>query len=201
MASEADQYLVGVSLPDGLRAQEFLTAATRLGVKQMLKLRDALIVTNYGHCHTAVRETAGVFDVSHMGYTEITGAGAIDWLNSIVVSDLSKIGAGQAQYSMLLNDSGGVVDDLIVYRWADDEVFIVPNASNAAAVVAEHGAEFAAAGAAFRLVDERHARRHWHTQADERVVDTRNRIGGTLRARHGHRRHRQEEAGRAHKVA
>ena len=57
MASEADQYLVGVSLPDGLRAQEFLTAATRLGVKQMLKLRDAVIVTKDEHGHTAVRET------------------------------------------------------------------------------------------------------------------------------------------------
>ena len=86
--------------------------------------------------HTAVREDVGVFDVSHMGYTEISGPGAVAWLNSVVANDLERIGAGQAQYNLLCDDNGGVIDDLIVYRIDDDHAFIVPNASNSDAVVA-----------------------------------------------------------------
>ena len=87
--------------------------------------------------HTAVRESAGIFDVSHMGQVRVHGPGAVGFLNAVLANDLDRIEAGQAQYSMLLNDAGGVIDDLIVYRWADDEMFIIPNASNAASVVAE----------------------------------------------------------------
>ena len=86
--------------------------------------------------HAAVRECVGLFDVSHMGKVSVRGTGAVGFLNSVLANDLDRIGAGQAQYSMLLNDAGGVIDDLIVYRWADDDVFIIPNASNAPAVVA-----------------------------------------------------------------
>jgi aminomethyltransferase len=86
--------------------------------------------------HTAVRTAVGVFDVSHMGKVEVTGVGAVDFLNSILANDLDRIPAGKAQYSMLCNESGGVIDDLIVYKWADDDVFIIPNASNASTVVA-----------------------------------------------------------------
>ncbi len=86
--------------------------------------------------HTAVRSTVGVFDVSHMGKVAIHGPGAKDFVNSVLANDLDRIEDGQAQYSMLLNDAGGVVDDLIVYRWGDDGVFIIPNAANAATVVA-----------------------------------------------------------------
>lgn len=86
--------------------------------------------------HTAVRTAVGIFDVSHMGKVRVHGPGAKDALNGVLANDLDRIGDGQAQYSMLLNEQGGVIDDLIVYRWAPDEVFIVPNASNAAAVVA-----------------------------------------------------------------
>lgn len=86
--------------------------------------------------HAAVRERVGLFDVSHMGKVRVHGSGAADFLNGVLTNDLGRIGAGQAQYSMLCDDGGGVVDDLIVYRWADDELFIIPNAGNAAAVVA-----------------------------------------------------------------
>lgn len=86
--------------------------------------------------HTAVRTAVGVFDVSHMGKARIHGPGAVDFLNSTLANDLGRVGSGQAQYTMLLNDRGGVIDDLIVYRWADDEVFMIPNAANAATVVA-----------------------------------------------------------------
>jgi aminomethyltransferase len=84
--------------------------------------------------HSAVRASVGVFDVSHMGKLVIRGPGAADALNAMLANDLDRIGPGQAQYSMLLNDGGGVVDDLIVYRVDDDHVRIVPNAANAAAV-------------------------------------------------------------------
>jgi len=84
--------------------------------------------------HTAVRTDVGVFDVSHMGKLVVSGPGAAAALNRILANDLDRIGAGQAQYSMLCTDGGGVVDDLIVYRLGDDEVRIVPNAANAAAV-------------------------------------------------------------------
>jgi aminomethyltransferase len=103
--------------------------------------------------HTAVREAVGVFDVSHMGYTEVVGPGAIAWLNSVVANDLDRIGPGQAQYNLLCNDSGGVIDDLIVYRIDDDHAFIVPNASNSDAVVAALTA--AAAGTGVTVTDKR----------------------------------------------
>jgi aminomethyltransferase len=84
--------------------------------------------------HAAVRSRVGIFDVSHMGKLRITGPGAIAALNSIVASDLAKIGNGQAQYSMLCNEDGGVIDDFIIYRFTEDNVFIIPNATNASEV-------------------------------------------------------------------
>ncbi len=84
--------------------------------------------------HAAVRNAVGIFDVSHMGKLDVRGPAAAQWLNSLLANDLDRIDNGQAQYSMLCNDHGGVIDDLIVYRWADDHVFIIPNASNADAV-------------------------------------------------------------------
>jgi aminomethyltransferase len=85
--------------------------------------------------HTAVREAAGVFDVSHMGKVLVLGPGAAAYANTVLTNDLERIEPGRAQYSMLCNADGGVIDDLIVYRVSDDEVFIVPNASNASLVV------------------------------------------------------------------
>jgi len=84
--------------------------------------------------HTAVRTAVGVFDVSHMGKLVVTGPGASAALNGILTNDLDRIGSGQAQYSMLCNAAGGVMDDLIVYRLGPDELRVVPNAANAAAV-------------------------------------------------------------------
>jgi aminomethyltransferase len=86
--------------------------------------------------HNAVRTSVGLFDVSHMGKARIHGHGAVEFLNGLLANDLDRVNAGQAQYSMLCNEHGGVIDDLIVYRWADDEVFMIPNASNAATIVA-----------------------------------------------------------------
>lgn len=81
--------------------------------------------------HTAVRERVGLFDVSHMGKLRIHGPGAAAWFSTVVTNDFDRIGSGQAQYTLLCNDNGGVIDDLIAYRWSDDEIFCVPNAGNA----------------------------------------------------------------------
>jgi aminomethyltransferase len=86
--------------------------------------------------HTAVREAVGVFDVSHLGKVRLTGPGAVAFVNRCLTADLDKIGSGQAQYTFCCDETtGGVIDDLIVYRVSDDEVFLVPNAANAAEVV------------------------------------------------------------------
>ena len=85
--------------------------------------------------HTAVRERVGIFDVSHLGKATVKGAGALDFVNSCLTNDLRKIGPGQAQYTMCCDESGGVVDDLIVYVKAEDDLFLIPNAANTAEVV------------------------------------------------------------------
>ena len=85
--------------------------------------------------HAAVRERVGIFDVSHLGKASVTGPGALDFLNTILTNDLNKIGDGSAQYTLLCNENGGVVDDLIVYRKSDSDFFLVPNASNTTEVV------------------------------------------------------------------
>lgn len=87
--------------------------------------------------HTAVRTAVGIFDVSHMGKVRILGEGAYAFANSVFANDLDRIKPGQAQYSMLCNESGGIIDDLIVYLVNDDEVRFIPNAGNASTVVAE----------------------------------------------------------------
>ena len=84
--------------------------------------------------HTGVREAVGVFDVSHLGKLAITGPGAADFVNRCFSADLGKIGPGKAQYTLCCTESGGVVDDIIVYLVGPDEVLAVPNAANAARV-------------------------------------------------------------------
>ncbi|CAI9419199.1 glycine cleavage system aminomethyltransferase GcvT [Nocardioides sp. T2.26MG-1] len=86
--------------------------------------------------HTAVRESVGIFDVSHLGKATVEGPGAAAFVNSTLTNDLGRIGPGQAQYTLCCDDeTGGVVDDLIVYLHDDDRVLLVPNAANTAEVV------------------------------------------------------------------
>lgn len=80
--------------------------------------------------HFCVRERVGVFDVSHMGEFMARGAGALDLIQRATSNDASKIVDGQAQYSCLPNKDGGIVDDLIVYRFGQEEYMLVVNASN-----------------------------------------------------------------------
>jgi len=79
--------------------------------------------------HAAVRENAGMFDVSHMGEISIDGPGALQTAQRLVTNDLSKCNDGQAQYSALCNERGGVIDDVIVYRFSPERLFICVNAS------------------------------------------------------------------------
>ena len=85
--------------------------------------------------HSAVRERVGIFDVSHLGKASVAGPGALGFLNIILTNDLNKIGNGSAQYTLLCDENGGVVDDLIVYRKSETDFFLVPNASNTTEVV------------------------------------------------------------------
>lgn len=76
----------------------------------------------------AVRSGVGVFDVSHMGEASVTGGGAFDFLQSVTTNDVSRLGPGQAQYSLLLNGQGGIIDDIIVYCGGVNDYFVVLNA-------------------------------------------------------------------------
>ena len=80
--------------------------------------------------HLCVRNAVGVFDVSHMGEFMISGPNALGLIQKVTSNDASKIVDGQAQYSCLPNDTGGMVDDLIVYRMTQQEYMLVVNASN-----------------------------------------------------------------------
>lgn len=80
--------------------------------------------------HITVRTKAGLFDVSHMGEIMVDGPNAFDYLQYVTSNDVSKLKPGLAQYSVLLNESGGVVDDIIVYRLAEHSFLVCVNASN-----------------------------------------------------------------------
>jgi aminomethyltransferase len=80
--------------------------------------------------HLAVRRCAGLFDVSHMGEIEVRGAGALEFCQRVTANDVARLTEFQAQYNLLLNEQGGVVDDVIVYRLKPDAYFICVNAAN-----------------------------------------------------------------------
>jgi aminomethyltransferase len=84
--------------------------------------------------HRAVRADAGVFDVSHMGEIEVEGPTARDLLQSLLSNDVDKLEPGDAQYTLLTNEQGGIIDDLIVYRLDEHRYLVVANASNVDAV-------------------------------------------------------------------
>lgn len=80
--------------------------------------------------HDAVRRRVGVFDLTHLGKVEVTGPGALGMLQGVITNDLADVAIGEATYSLVLNEGGGVIEDLIVYRLGDARYFVVPNASN-----------------------------------------------------------------------
>ena len=105
--------------------------------------------------HEAVRQRAGLFDVSHLGKVGVRGPGAAAFVDACLTNALSRIAPGRAQYSLCCDDaSGGVVDDLIVYLRSSDDVLLVPNAANAAEVARRLAA---AAPAGVAVSDEHEA--------------------------------------------
>lgn len=80
--------------------------------------------------HKAVRNSVGVFDVSHMGEVFVTGSQALDFVQYITINDASKLFPGRVQYSVMCYPDGGIVDDLLVYKISDNEFLLVINASN-----------------------------------------------------------------------
>ncbi len=85
--------------------------------------------------HTTVRESVGIFDVSHLGKVMVTGTGAAAYVNATLSNDLARISPGKAQYTLCCDEeSGGIVDDLIAYYQDDSHVLLVPNAANSAEV-------------------------------------------------------------------
>src|SRR5215471_10233531 len=80
--------------------------------------------------HHAARRSAGLFDVSHMGEIEIRGPEAARLVNSVTTNDVSRLARGQAQYSAMLYEHGGFVDDILVHKVAEHHYFLCVNASN-----------------------------------------------------------------------
>jgi aminomethyltransferase len=84
--------------------------------------------------HEAVRTAAGLFDLSHMGEVWVSGPDAATYLNTALAGNLAVMKVGKAKYTMILDEHAGVIDDLIVYRIAEDRFLVVPNAGNATVV-------------------------------------------------------------------
>src|SRR5215217_1223980 len=101
--------------------------------------------------HRSVRESAGLFDLSHMAEIEVVGEQAAAMLDHALVGDLSGLAVGRARYTMLCASDGGVLDDLVVYRLDPAKFLVVANASNTAIVLAELAAR--AQGFAVEIVD------------------------------------------------
>ena len=86
--------------------------------------------------HHAVRKSAGLFDLSHMGEVWVTGPDAAAFLDYALVGKISAMAVGKAKYSLICNEDGGIIDDLITYRRGDQKFLVVPNAGNAKVVAA-----------------------------------------------------------------
>jgi aminomethyltransferase len=103
----------------------------RLGAK-MIPFGDWIMPVQYSGIideHLAVRTNVGVFDISHMGQLIATGPKAAAWLNEMLTNNIDKLEVGTGQYTFLLNERGGIIDDLIVYRTAPETFLLVVNAS------------------------------------------------------------------------
>lgn len=91
--------------------------------------------------HRAVRSSAGFFDTTHLGRFELTGSGAHAAMNRLLCNYIDRVEPGRCQYTMLLNEAGGVIDDMIVWWWETDRFWVLPNAANQKRVMALFAAE------------------------------------------------------------
>src|SRR5262245_37489434 len=108
--------------------------------------------------HLAVRNAAGLFDISHMGEVTVSGAGAGEFLNHVLTNDIRKLTPGHGQYTLLCNERGGVVDDLYAYQLSGEVYLLIINASRIPTDVAwlqARAAEVAVRGE-LRLTDASH---------------------------------------------
>lgn len=112
------------------------TALTPLHISLGAKMAEfagyymPIVYSSINEEHKAVRNSVGVFDVSHMGEFRLKGEKALDLIQWITTNDASKLTDGKVQYSCMTNDTGGIVDDLLVYRFKADEYYLVVNAAN-----------------------------------------------------------------------
>jgi aminomethyltransferase len=116
----------------GLKKTPLYAAHRRAGAK-MVEFAGWSMPVQYSGVideHVAVRGRAGLFDVSHMGEIEVRGPGALDFCQRISANDVARMKVSQAQYNLLLRESGGVVDDVILYRLDRDTFFVCVNAAN-----------------------------------------------------------------------
>jgi aminomethyltransferase len=115
----------------GLNRTPLFTAHQQLGAKLIdfggweMPVQYTSIVEE----HLAVRQAAGIFDISHMGEVTVSGAAAADFLNRTLTNDVRKLASGQGQYTLMCNERGGAIDDLYVYRLCDEVYLLVLNAS------------------------------------------------------------------------
>jgi aminomethyltransferase len=141
-----------------LRRTPLFEAHTRLGARMVPFAGWEMPVQYEGVIaeHKAVRTDCGVFDVSHMGELEVEGPRAKELLQSLLSNDVDRVGPGQAQYTLLTNESGGILDDLIVYELDRDRYLLIVNASNAESDF-EWLKEHEVPGADVRNVSDRYA--------------------------------------------
>lgn len=117
--------------PAQLKKTPLCDEHVRLGAK-MVDFGGWLMPVQYTSImdeHHAVRGGLGIFDISHMGQFFASGPGAEAWLNRLLTNNVTRLGNGECQYTFLLNEQGGVIDDLIVYRLADERYLLVVNAA------------------------------------------------------------------------
>ncbi len=115
-----------------MKKTTFYSIHEKLGAK-IVEFAGYLMPIQYSSIiaeHKAVRNSSGVFDVSHMGEVIVSGDKALDFVQYITVNDASKLTPGRVQYSAMCYNDGGIVDDLLVYRLSDNEFMLVINASN-----------------------------------------------------------------------
>ena len=106
--------------------------------------------------HLAVRNAAGIFDISHMGEVTVSGAGAESFLNSVLTNDIRKLVPGEGQYTLMCNERGGVIDDLYAYKLSDGVYFLIINASRIEPDVAWLKAQSAKFSGELKLTDASH---------------------------------------------
>jgi aminomethyltransferase len=106
--------------------------------------------------HLAVRNAAGIFDISHMGEVTVSGAGAESFLNSVLTNDIRKLVPGEGQYTLMCNERGGVIDDLYAYKLSVGVYFLIINASRIEPDVAWLKAQSAKFSGELKLTDASH---------------------------------------------